>query len=102
MHIEITTEKKHQTARVFCVGTINLRKQVSYVKGKKATGVKRLGRSSGEGETKFASSPRKSTRVATCEFGLPQKMVWKISRKKIINFKSNHLQLAQQITEDDK
>ncbi|GFT07607.1 hypothetical protein TNCV_4045641 [Trichonephila clavipes] len=48
----------------------------------------------------FVRSPRKSTRVAAYELGMPQETGGKIFRKKL-NFKTYHLQLKQQITEVD-
>ncbi|GFV48210.1 hypothetical protein TNCV_2345111 [Trichonephila clavipes] len=73
------------------------KKQVACAQKEKQRPVKRLGRSNEESETEFCS---KSTRLATCELGMPQKTVWKILRKKL-NFEPYHLQLTQQKAEYD-
>lgn len=49
----------------------------------------------------FVRSPRKSTRVAGRELGMPHQTVWKVLRTKL-QFKPYRLQLLQQITENDK
>ncbi|GFW99548.1 hypothetical protein TNCV_3417811 [Trichonephila clavipes] len=69
VYLEIATEKEHQLTRVFCDGIINLRKQVACVKRSSVPpnvseeAMERVRQS-------FVRSPRKSTRVATCELGM--------------------------------
>ncbi|GFY23693.1 hypothetical protein TNCV_2789261 [Trichonephila clavipes] len=65
--LETTMEKNPHPTKAFCDGSIHLRKQIACDQPSVLEqAVKRVRQG-------FVRSPRKSTRVAACEFGMPQK-----------------------------
>ncbi|GFW78114.1 hypothetical protein TNCV_135841 [Trichonephila clavipes] len=83
VHLEISTEKKHQPGRTLSDVIINYRKQVARVKKKKSSGRPRVSEEAVDrARESIVQSPRMSTRVATCKRIIPQKSVQKILRDK--------------------
>ncbi|GFV13760.1 hypothetical protein TNCV_3957751 [Trichonephila clavipes] len=82
VHLEIATEKKRPPTR-----GIHLRKQ------EESSSVSQKKQWRGQG--------RILLKVVTCKLAMAQKMVLKILRKKF-NLRPYHLQLMQQIKDDDK